>query len=185
MRAFIALNLPVATRRALWEAAEPLRERDFPVKWVRPDAIHLTLKFLGDTDDARRAAVIGALQHAAQGARPLPLALAGFGAFPDPSRARVIWAGVESEPALELLQDSIERSFAPLGFPTEARQFRPHVTLGRAQRDARPADFRGLEQSLAALTFTDTVVIESVDLMRSTLQSAGAVYETVHRERLS
>lgn len=184
MRAFVALNLPDATRRALWAATEPLRDLDLPVKWVRPDGIHLTLKFLGETDDGHTPELTAALRRAATGAAALPVAVEGFGAFPDPARARVIWAGVTAEPALELLQDAVEREFAPLGFPTEGRAFRPHVTLGRAKRDARPGAFRGLEPALAALTFAEAVVIESVDLMRSTLQSAGAVYEVVHSERL-
>ena len=135
MRAFVALNLPDATRGALWAATEPLRNLDLPVKWARADAIHLTLKFLGEIDDARVVELTAALQRAATDARVLPLALEGFGAFPDPAHARVIWAGMTAEPALELLQHAVEREFAPLGFPTEARAFRPHVTLGRAKRD--------------------------------------------------
>ena len=184
MRAFVALNLPEVTRRGLWSATAPLRDLALPVKWVRPEAIHLTLKFLGETGDARQPDLVAALGRAGSGARALPLEIAGFGAFPDPAHARVLWAGVTAEAALEMLQDSVERQFAPLGFPTEARTFRPHVTLGRAKREARTADFRGLEDALAALTFAETVVIESVDLMRSTLQSSGAVYEVVHSERL-
>lgn len=188
MRAFVALNLPDATRRALWSAIAPLRDRNFPVKWVRPEGIHLTLKFLGDVPDGQRSAVVEALGRATRGARPLPLTVEGFGAFPQPARARVVWAGVTAEPALELLQHAVEREFTPLGFPTEARQFRPHVTLGRAARDARPVAFKGFDQALEALealAFSETVVIESVDLMRSSLQSGGVVYEVVHHERLS
>lgn len=185
MRTFVALNLPDTTRRALWDAAAALRDRDLPVKWVRPEAIHVTLKFLGETDEQRGPEVIAALRRAAAGARVLPLAISGFGAFPDAAHARVVWAGIEPEPALELLADAVERQFAALGFPTEARPFRPHVTLGRSRRDASRAAFGGLEQALAALSFAETVVVESVDLMRSTLQSTGAVYEVVHRERLS
>jgi 2'-5' RNA ligase len=181
----VALNLPDATRRALWAAIAPLRDLDLPVKWVPPDGIHLTLKFLGETDDARGAELAAALRRATTGARVLPVAVEGFGAFPDPAHARVVWTGVAAEPALELLQHAVEREFAPLGFPTEGRSFRPHLTLGRARRDARAGAFRDLEPALAALTFAETVVVESVDLMRSTLQSAGAVYEVVHRERLS
>lgn len=185
MRAFVALNLPDATRRALWAATEPLRDLELPVKWVRADGIHLTLKFLGDIDDARAPELTAALQRAATDARVLPLVLEGFGAFPDSAHPRVIWAGMTAEPALELLQHAVEREFAPLGFPTEARAFRPHVTLGRAKRGARAGAFGDLEAALTALTFAETAVVESVDLMRSTLQSAGAVYQVVHRERLS
>jgi 2'-5' RNA ligase len=97
----------------------------------------------------------------------------------------VLWVGVDAEPALELLQDRVERHFAPLGFPTEARPFRPHLTLARALRDARSGDFRDLPAALEALSFQETVSVETVDLMQSTLHRAGAVYRPRHYERLS
>lgn len=187
MRLFIALNLPEEVQQALWAAVAPLRDLGLPVKWVRPEGIHLTLKFLGEVPEAREGEFVAALGRAAVGARALPLALGGFGVFPDFRRPRVLWVGVAPDPALELLQDRVEREFAPLGFPTEAQTFRPHLTLGRAAREARARDFRsgGLEQSVGALRFDETVLVTSVDLMQSTLQSGGAVYHTRYRERLS
>ena len=179
-------------RQDLWDALAPLRERreKVPVKWVRPENIHLSLKFLGDVEDAREPELRAALKQAA-GSRPEARAIAvqieGFGVFPDYHRPRVLWAGVAPDPALELLQHSVEQAFGPLGFPTEARAFRPHVTLGRAGREARPRDFSGLAEVLAGLAFTATVTVADVDLMQSTLQSSGGgpVYEVKHHERVS
>jgi len=149
------------------------------VKWVRPEGLHLTLKFLGDVDEAREPELHAALGQAANGAAcGVTLHIEGFGVFPDFRRPRIVWAGVSPDPALELLQHRVEQVFAPLGFPTEARPFRPHVTLGRG-------DCRGLESSLAALTFTATTIVDHLDLMKSTAQSGGAVYQVKHRERLS
>ena len=184
MRLFVALNLPPAVREALWAVTEPLRQPGLPVKWVRGDGIHVTLKFLGDVGEEREAELVAALARAAAGARALPLALGGFGVFPDFRRPRVVWVGIAAEPALEILQHRVEREFAALGFPTEARAFRPHVTLGRAAREARPRDFAGLEATLGGLTFAETALVDAVDLMQSTLQSGGAVYHVRHRERL-
>ncbi len=185
MRLFVALNFPAPVRQALWQTVAPVRERGLPVKWVRPDGIHLTLKFLGDAAEERVADMQAALGRAARGARPLPLAFAEFGVFPDFQRPRVVWAGITADSSLEILQHRVEQEFAPLGFPTEGRPFRPHVTLGRAGREARPRDFAGLEAALGALRFEAAVVVESVDLMQSTLQSGGAVYQVRHSERLS
>ena len=185
MRLFVALNFAAPVRQALWQTLAPVRERGLPVKWVRPDGIHLTLKFLGDAAEERDADVQAALGRAARGARPLPLAFADFGVFPDFQRPRVVWAGITADSGLEILQHRVEQEFAPLGFPTEARPFRPHVTLGRAGREARPRDFTGLEAALGALRFDAAVVVESVELMQSTLESAGAVYHVKHSERLS
>ena len=138
--------------------------------------------------DARQPELQAALQRAGgtrSEPRPLALQIGGFGVFPDYHRPRVLWAGVTPDPGLELLQHSVEQAFAPLGFPTEARPFRPHVTLARAARDARPRDFAGLEEMLSALEFEATVTVADVDLMQSTLQRDGPVYQVKYHERLS
>ncbi|HXF96252.1 MAG TPA: RNA 2',3'-cyclic phosphodiesterase [Gemmatimonadales bacterium] len=188
MRLFVALNLPDPVREALWRAAEPLRALDLPVRWVRPESLHVTLKFLGDVGEEREPELVAALRRAAgQGgeSRPLTLTLREFGAFPDLGAPRVLWVGIAAEPALELLQHRVEREFAPLGFPPEGRPFRPHLTLGRAERDARARDFRRLAPAVERLRFEETVTIETLDLMQSTLRPDGAVYHPRHRERLS
>jgi len=158
------------------------------VKWVRSENIHLSLKFLGDVEETREPELRTALRRAAgtrSEPRPLTLQITGFGVFPDYHRPHVLWAGVTAEPGLELLQHGIEQAFAPLGFPTEARAFRPHVTLARSARDAKPRDFAGLEELLRGIEFDETVTVAEVDLMQSTLQPGGPVYQVKYHERLS
>ena len=179
-------------RRELWDALAPLRQRreQLPVKWVRPENIHLSLKFLGDVEDTRGDELRAAL-HRAVGAdarpepRPLTLQITGFGVFPDYHRPHVLWAGVTPEPGLELLQHGVEQAFSPLGFPTEARAFRPHITLARSVRDAKPRDFAGLQELLAGVEFDETVTVAQLDLMQSTLKPDGPVYQVKYHERLS
>ena len=185
MRLFVALNFPTALRQGLWEATTPLRTLDLPVKWVEPAGLHLTLKFLGEVADGRLEELGGALADAARGVRPVAVTVAGFGAFPDPSRPAVIWAGVHQDPALELLQHAVERCFGPLGFPPDGRPFRPHVTLGRVREGVRRAAFADLDRHLNALRWSESVLIESVDLVRSTTGPKGAVYEGLRYGRLS
>jgi len=184
VRLFVALNLPAPVREALWAATARARDLGLPVKWVRGEGLHLTLKFLGDVADEREPELAAALTRAAAGARGLALALGGFGVFPDFRRPRVVWVGITPEPGLEILQHRVEQEFAPLGFPTEARAFRPHITLGRAARDARPAALTGLEEALGRLEFAETALVSALDLMQSTLQSGGPVYHVRHSERL-
>ena len=184
MRLFVALNLPDRVRQGLWDAVAGLRELGFPVRWVRPEGIHLTVKFLGEVAAEQEPALREALTRAAAGGRPLPVAMHGFGVFPDHTRPRVIWAGLDPDPALELLQHRVEQEFAPLGFPTEGRPFHPHLTLGRAARDARPQDFRGLAAAIEVLRYDETVLVGSVDLMQSVSQGGGMVYHVRHSERL-
>lgn len=158
------------------------------MKWVKPENIHLSLKFLGEVEETREPELRTALQRAAgtgSEPRPLTLQVTGFGVFPDYHRPHVLWAGVTPEPGLELLQHGVEQAFAPLGFPTEARTFRPHVTLARSAREAKPRDFAGLEELLRGIEFDETVTVADIDLMQSTLQPGGPVYQVKCHERLS
>lgn len=182
---FVAVNFPAPMRERLWEAAGPLRAMNLPVRWVAADGLHLTLKFLGEVEEASLGNVGGALDEALAGVRSLPVTVEGFGAFPDLSRPTVIWAGVVSDPALELLQHGVERAFGPLGFPPEGRPFRPHVTLGRTRRDASRGAFRDLERALDSLAWTETAEVTSVELMKSATRQGGAVYQEVRHGRLS
>jgi len=180
MRLFIAVNFPDTLRQSLWEAAEPLRRGSFPIKWVAVDALHLTLKFLGDVAAEREPEVIAAMERAVQGTKPFALHLGGFGVFPSMSRPRVVWAGCDAPAALELLQHGVEHEMEPLGFPLEGRAFQPHLTLGRAERRARPGDFAKLAQRLGRLAFEGEALIASLDLMESRLAQSGAQYTRRH-----
>jgi len=185
MRLFIAINLPPELRRRLWEAAEPLRSAGYPVRWVAPDGIHLTLKFLGEVAPDREPQVVAAIGVAVQGARSFTLPVSGFGVFPSLSRPRVVWAGCEPVPALELLQHRVEQEMERLGFPLEGRAFHPHLTLGRAQREARAGAFRDLGERMDGLAFTGELLVESLDLMESQLARDGARYTRRHAARLA
>lgn len=185
MRLFIAINLPADLRQRLWKAAEPLRTAGYPVRWVAAGGMHLTLKFLGDVRSDREPEVVAAIGTAVQGATRFTLPMGGFGAFPSLSHPRVVWAGCEPVPALELLQHRVEQGMERLGFPLEGRAFHPHLTLGRAQRDARAGAFRGLGGRMDALAFDGEVTVESVDLMESQLARDGARYTRRHAAPLA
>lgn len=180
MRLFIAVNLPDHVRRGAWDTAAPLRAKRYPVKWVDTDALHVTVKFLGDVSDEREPAVVQALTAAALGAKRFSLAIDGFGAFPTVRRPRVVWVGCDAAPPLELLQHRVEQEMDRLGFPLEGRPFHPHITLGRAKRDARPGDFAGFESDLEVLHYAAEVTVDSIDLMESTLTPRGARYTRRH-----
>jgi len=173
MRLFVAVNLPAEVRSGLWEAMEPVRRRQYPVRWVDPDGMHITVKFLGDVDDPRESAIRQVLDAAVAGTRAFPLAIGGFGVFPNASRPRVVWAGCEAAPPLELLQHRVEQRLEALGFPLEGRAFRPHVTLGRAKSGAPAGPLASVATALADLEYAAEVTVPSLDLMESRLSPAG------------
>jgi 2'-5' RNA ligase len=185
VRLFVAVNLPDVLRQELWAAGEAVRRAQPPVRWVRPEGIHVTLKFLGEVPEERLDELRAALGRAAAGLHPFDLIVEGGGVFPGPARPRVFWAGIVPEPQLELLQHAVEREIAPLGFPSEGRPFRPHLTLGRAEKGGGASGLRRAAERMAGVAYAGAARIETVDLMRSTLARGGASYAVVHRTPLA
>ncbi|UCC73077.1 MAG: RNA 2',3'-cyclic phosphodiesterase [Gemmatimonadota bacterium] len=180
MRVFVALNLSDAERSRLADAAAGLRDAGFPVRWVAPENVHLTLKFLGEIPEARVPDVCSAVGEAAADLSSFAMAVGGFGAFPSLRRPQVVWVGVEPNSTLASLHESLEGQLALLGFPREDRPFRPHLTLGRTRRRAAPSEFRGLDELVKQTEYRDTFQIRSVDVMQSRLMPRGPIYSVVH-----
>jgi 2'-5' RNA ligase len=179
MRLFVAVCLPAAERERIAAAAAPLRESGLPVRWVEPDAFHLTLKFLGEVGDAAVGSVTAAVRQVAGRHRTLTMRLHGAGAFPDARRPAVWWLGVQGGDALATMQRDLEESFLPLGFAREQRPFSPHLTLGRTKRGAAPAALAGAPTRLQSVQYDRTITVSSLDLMRSHLSPRGASYECI------
>jgi 2'-5' RNA ligase len=146
------------------------------VRWINDEGLHITLKFFGEVANDRLDVISEALRYAAQGAGTLSLRLGELGAFPTKARPRVLWVGVEGPPALELLQDRIERGSEAIGFPPEGAPFQPHVTLGRVREGQRlPAG--GLENYADGFEQVPFVAQELV-LYESVLTTRGPRYES-------
>jgi RNA 2',3'-cyclic 3'-phosphodiesterase len=137
MRLFVALPVPAPAREQIAEVLARLRATDWPVRWVNADLLHVTLKFFGEVAPERYEVIAEALRYAAVGAAPMSLRLEQLGAFPSARHPRVLWVGLDAPPALELLQDRLERGFEAIGFPPEGAPFKAHVTLGRVREGQR------------------------------------------------
>ncbi len=184
MRVFVAINPSPEERARLAQASRALRKGGYPIRWVPPENVHLTLKFLGEVAEAQLPGVCAAVDESAKGLGALEMVVRNFGAFPNLRRPQVVWAGMQSSPALEALQSRVEGALADLGFPRERRAFRPHLTLGRAQKRTRVSDFRGLEELVAGLSYDDVYRVRGVDVMRSRLLPRGAIYDLLHTAEL-
>ncbi len=134
IRAFIAIELPEEVKCYLRELVEDWKRLDRGVKWTRSEGIHLTLKFLGNVDRSGLEAIKEFAGPVFAGRAPFSLSVAGTGAFPNPKRPRVIWAGVDDyDRILEPMVKDLETALEPLGFEPEKRRFNPHLTIGRVK----------------------------------------------------
>ena len=177
MRLFTGIPVPAPARAEIIPILDDLQSRNWPVRWVRPEGIHLTLKFFGSVSDETADLLIPALESAAAGTGPIPLNCTGLGSFPSGRHAKVIWMGVESPGSLELLQDAVERACVPLGFPVEGRPFRPHITLGRVKEGGKlpPDAFANPEPDVEIPFLADRLV-----LFQSPPGRGGSVYTARH-----
>ncbi len=180
VRCFIAIELPDELKIEIKRIQAKLKsDGQAGVKWVDPDGIHLTLKFLGEVDADWIDEIAGAMGAAVMGISPFRLEVKGLGVFPNLNRVRVVWVGLEGEVSklLELVQ-RIEANVSPLGFPTESRPFTPHLTLARVGDRVPPDERQELGQLVARTKFEAKSAIEvrAVNLMKSQLTPQGAIY---------
>ena len=178
VRCFAALPISAASREVLGRALKPFLDLGWPVRWVRPDTVHVTLKFFGEIPRERADAIAESLDFAVAGIGPLALSLSSFGAFPENDRVRVLWAGVDAPTALELLQDRVETRSEELGFAGEGIIFRPHVTIGRVREGERLP--RAETDRLFATPLSAPFAADRVMLYESTMREGGAEYTALH-----
>ena len=186
LRLFVACELPDDVREALARVQQDLRRLDPPaLRWVRPEGIHVTLKFLGAVPRDRLDPVVEALESAVE---PFELTVtpAEVGGFPSAplragggARLRVLWVGLagDVEP-LAALARRVDEALAPLGFPAERRPFRAHLTLARVQERASNDDRKRLAELVRGyrLPPCPSMTLTSVHLIQSTLKPGGSVY---------
>ena len=179
MRAFVAVFPPPEVREALALAACGLPVTG-KMRLTPPANVHLTLKFLGDVPREDLAEVAEALEALRGRHEPFEAGISGFGAFPSPRKARVLWAGIgEGAAELRALARDVEESLEPLGFEREDRTYVPHLTLGRAR--GRPVALETVESPSPVPGF----FVRHVELMESVLGGAGAAYSTLGAYPLS
>lgn len=178
IRCFIAIEMSQEIRRLLERIEDELQRTISGVKWVKPDNIHLTLKFLGSIEKETVDKIKEILSQIAQDIKSFKIKLSLPGAFPSPGRARVIWIGVEEGKESSRLANIIEERLAPLGIEKESRAFHPHLTLARVKF---LKDKSSVENAFTHLKVPQTEMTASkVTLFQSTLTREGAIYTLLH-----
>ncbi len=187
IRSFIAIELPDELRLELSQLEARLKSDKQPwVKWVDPQSIHLTLKFLGNIAIDRTGEITKAIEEAAQGIPPFHLEVKDLGVFPNLKRVQVAWVGISGEAGkLVQLQQRIDSNLTRLGFVPESRPFTPHLTLARLHNRASSDERQRFGQLVAGSRFeVATIQVDAISLMRSQLTKEGAIYSRISSIRL-
>lgn len=182
MRLFVALEIPANVRQELASLIANLRAatgqsaKNRP-KWVRPENVHLTLKFIGEVAQDKIAAIRSALAGLPSG-EAIQLEFRNLGFFPSERRPRVLWVGMEGSARLQTLAADVENTLEHLGIPREQRAFQPHLTLARFEPAGIDAKLSEAVARTASRVF-GSMRAREFHLIESTLKPSGAEYTTV------
>lgn len=177
VRTFIAVEVSAGVQSRALALIERLRSADANVRWVEPEAMHLTLKFLGDIDLTATAEVCRAVARAVEPVEPFELNVSGAGAFPGVERPRTVWLGArDGAPQLVDLAERVDTALIPLKFKPERRPYHPHLTLGRVRGSKNLPALS--EAIIAAANFEAGVIaIDELVVFASHLERGGPHYE--------
>ena len=180
LRLFIALETPPSIILQIAAIRDRLKASHADVKWETDEKLHVTIKFLGKTDEGLLPEIVSYIRGGCGTKSPSLVTYKGVGCFPNRRSPRVVWVGIEdTNGTIVSLKDEIESVLAPLGFEKEEREFHPHVTLGRVKSER---GVKSLLRMMESVTFeSQPVEIREVALVRSDLKPDGSVYTTLKR----
>ncbi len=180
IRAFIAIEIPEQLQTVLGRVSRELTRGLTPrsVRWVKPQNVHLTLRFLGDVQPDKLDHIKRGIDEVVVRTAPLTLSLDSIGCFPNTKRPRIIWIGLAGDlDQLSMLHRTIEHMLDPLGWEPERRKFHPHLTLGRVKDPGIVADANlPWGRTLAQGRF----IVDAVHIVESRLFPTGAIYSIRH-----
>src|SRR5215467_5010398 len=181
MRLFVALSIPAEIRENLSSLIDGLRRADGKPKWINPDNLHVTLKFIGEIVSEKLSAVSDALVTV-RAERPISLDFREIGFFPSERRPNVAWVGIHSAANLAPMVAEMNSVLTPLGIPREEKSFVPHLTIARFRETRLSPSLQTEIQQWRSRSF-GTLSTGEFHLIESKLKSAGAEYTTLRSFR--
>jgi RNA 2',3'-cyclic 3'-phosphodiesterase len=175
-RGFIAVEINTTPEITAFE--KDIAKTNADVKLVEPENIHITLKFLGDTDEQHIDAIEQFMKESVVGIPPFPITLKGTGVFPNENYLKVIWIGITDTTSLENIARTLEEKLSILGFKKENRRFSPHLTIGRVRTPRNKDSLLSALQHYTSTEFT-TQQIQTITLKKSELTPKGPIYTTL------
>jgi len=186
LRLFWAVNLPPDLKSRLYGIGSLLKAAGADARWVEEGNLHVTVRFLGDTDPALIPRIIETVSDSLKGLSKFRLDIKETGFFPGVSRPRVFWAGLGGEiDALKKIALAVDNAMAGLGFPREGRSFAPHITLARIKSPHNIGELaRAVKRESPGINKLGGFDVRSVDLMSSMLSRSGPAYSLVSAVKL-
>ncbi len=184
-RLFIAIELSKQQKEEVLKLQQKLKGFLEGVSWVKPEGMHLTLKFLGDTEPDLIDNIKKAMDNSVVSVNQFKLAIGYSGVFPSVHKARVMWIGVrEGETALKHLAQNLDINLSSYGFKPEKRSYKPHLTIGRIRRPI-PVHLikRFIEQENSF--YTSSSIAEEIVLFESQLTPKGSIYTVLYKNGLA
>jgi len=187
MRCFIAIDLPDQILSKLAQKTSEYKKKLPPVvRWVKPENIHLTLKFLGEITPQEVKSIELQLDAIGSKHTPFDLTFSENGVFPNWNRPRILWVGLIHTDALFSLVDEIETELQSIGIPPENRPFSPHITIGRFKDFAKPGEIDLIKQNFCdEVVLDETMTITEIYLYQSILHPSGPEYTRLQITKLS
>ena len=189
LRAFIAVEIPSSLQHTIQESISGLRKTlgNDLVRWVPPQNVHLTLKFLGDVSSSNLDLIKQMMTAEVAQQRCFEMQVEGIGSFPSSRRPRVIWVGLHAPAALESLQRGIESASARLGYTSEEKSFSPHLTVGRVKQNLSAPEIQRIRAALEETKIgpLGLVYVDAAHLFKSDLQPNGSVYTRLFSAKCS
>lgn len=181
IRLFLAVELSFNLRENLSALQQQLKATLPPINWVRPESIHLTLKFLGYVEPSFVSQLLSALEHIGEKCAPFSIDVQGLGVFPQVKHPRILWVGLTGNTqALHELIFEIEAALEPLGFSPEEKPYHPHLTLARIKRENANVGSALMQTGiLESNQHLGTVNVDRFTLFQSDLDSSGAKYTSL------
>jgi len=174
VRLFVALDLPEPVRHAITELIAKIQPKSRTARWIRPENLHITLKFIGHVGNEKLSPIQTALSSI-RAAQPIELHFRGMGFFPNEHRPRAFWCGIAASPILAELAANIDRALVPLGVEAETRPFAPHLTVARFKSDEGIREVVHAANDMKSTDF-GAAFETNFHLYESLLKSTGAQY---------
>lgn len=175
MRAFIAIDLPENLKATIGQLQEDLETCNLGFKWVKPNNIHLTLKFLSHIDKNQLREIKKVISQIASQTKAFELITEGLGFFPNQKKPRIFFLDLKNSKSIESLAKEIEKTLAPLGFPVE-NKFKAHITLARIKSQE---NIEILLEKIRKIKLKEKLPVGKVTLYESNLTSNGPIYEII------